>query len=74
MSLLFDLEALGRGGIDAIQHGQRDFSPYLMHLTSHRAMGDVRTALAKAASAAPKNLQALVDSAVSLPRFPGHLP
>lgn len=43
MALLFDLESLMQsGGVDAIQHRQRDFSPYLIHFTSWKAMEPVR--------------------------------
>ena len=43
MSLLFDLEGLmSDGGLSALQFGQRDFSPYVIHFTSYRAMVPVR--------------------------------
>ena len=43
MSLLFDLEALTRdGGLTALQSGQRDFSPYVIHFTNYEAMRPVR--------------------------------
>lgn len=46
VSLLFDFEALVEdGGLTALQSGQRDFSPYVIHFTSYYCMAPVRTYL-----------------------------
>ena len=46
MSLLYDLKALGtKHGVETIQDMQRDYSPYLVHLTSYSFNKGVRDAL-----------------------------
>ncbi len=54
MPLLFDLEALARdGGLAALQTGQRDFSPYVFHFTSYKAMEAVRDRLTRVGRGEP---------------------
>lgn len=47
MSLLFNVESLVSGGVNALQEAQRDFSPFLMHLTSAKAMIPVNQELTR---------------------------
>ena len=42
MSIIYDLDCCSISNLTAMQAAQRDFSPYLVHFTSYKAMKEVR--------------------------------
>jgi hypothetical protein len=52
MSLLHGLAAHGVGGVTGMQSQQRDWSPFVAHFTSYRAMGKLRSAIGSRAAPA----------------------
>jgi hypothetical protein len=69
MSVIHSIVAYARGGVDGMQAGQRDFSPFVAHFTSYSAMEAIRGqgegtgAVAKGTT--PCDLKALLDVADS---------
>lgn len=61
MSMLYDLEAMmADRGLDVLQHGQRDFSPHLIHFTNKSAMDSISGSLA-ALKEKPEGIQRVPD-------------
>ena len=64
MSTIHDLAAHARGGLAGIQAAQRDWSPFLVHLTTWTAMKPIRSAIKDGKSATDiANLLADADKA-----------
>jgi len=45
MTLIHGIAAFASGGVEGIQSTQRDWSPYVAHFTSYRAMHQIRNAI-----------------------------
>src|ERR1044071_266327 len=54
MAVVHGQAAFSRGGVSGLQASQRDWSPFLVHLTSYQAMAPVRGAIN--AGITPQNL------------------
>lgn len=65
MALIYDLSRHAKSGLEALQFAQRDWSPYLVHFTSSRAMNKVATKLRGCRGISPDEVASALKEADS---------